>query len=130
MRNTLCLSHQTDCDSEDKYHVNDYTLRHSDTDTHNYYNNRILKRSTIKRVLAEFIFFIELKNIDLVELRLRSFWRSYSNYLKENNQKRVLKFLVPLNSILKIQVLLKSHLSKTRLRNHLNGLKVKSKIFS
>jgi len=80
--------------------------------------------------LAEFIFFIELKNIDLVESRLRSFRRSYSNYLKEINQERVLKFLVPLNSILKIQVLLKSHLSKTRLRNHLNGLKVKSKIFS
>jgi tetratricopeptide (TPR) repeat protein len=48
---------------------------------------------TIKKNLIEIILHIELGHIDLVESRLKSFRRTYSNYLKQIKQQRVLTYL-------------------------------------
>ena len=47
----------------------------------------------IKKNLMEILLYIEIKDEDLLQSRLKSFKRNYSNYLSETNQDRILKFL-------------------------------------
>lgn len=61
--------------------------------TDKYYIEKAGKEWTIKKNLAEIILHIELNDIDLVESRLHSFKRSYTHYLKQINQERVMTFL-------------------------------------
>lgn len=61
--------------------------------TDKYYIEKAGKEWTIKKNLAEIILHIELGDIDLVESRLHSFKRSYSEYLKKIDQERVIIFL-------------------------------------
>lgn len=61
--------------------------------TDNWYILKAGKEWTIKKNLIEIILHIELDHIDLVESRLLSFRRTYSKYLKEINQQRVLTYL-------------------------------------
>ncbi len=61
--------------------------------TDNWYQERAGKEWTIKKNLIEIILHIELEHLDLVESRLKSFKRTYSNYLKQINQERVLTYL-------------------------------------
>lgn len=61
--------------------------------TDNWYTEKAGKEWTIKKNLMEIILNIELGNIDLVESRLTSFRRTYSNYLKQIHQHRVLTYL-------------------------------------
>ena len=61
--------------------------------TDKYYIEKAGKEWVIKKNLAEIILHLELENIDLVESRLSSFKRSYFNYLKQINKKRVIIFI-------------------------------------
>lgn len=47
----------------------------------------------IKKNIAEILLYIELQDDDLFYSRLKSFRRHYANYLKQNNQQRILDFL-------------------------------------
>ena len=47
----------------------------------------------IKKNLMEILLYIEIKDEDLLQSRLKSFKRNYSDYLSETNQDRILKFL-------------------------------------
>ncbi|WP_299526337.1 hypothetical protein [Winogradskyella sp.] len=47
----------------------------------------------IKKNLAEILLYAEIKDEDLLQSRLKSFKRSYTPYLKDTNQDRILKFL-------------------------------------
>ncbi len=58
-----------------------------------YYIEKAGKEWAIKKNLAEIILYIELQDLDLVESRLRSFKRSYKDYLKKIKQERVVIFL-------------------------------------
>ena len=61
--------------------------------TDKYYINKAGKEWIIKKNLAEIILHIELGDLDLVESRLLSFKRSYSDYLKQIGQERVIIFI-------------------------------------
>ncbi|MEZ4793112.1 MAG: hypothetical protein R2783_06525 [Gelidibacter sp.] len=61
--------------------------------TDNWYIERAGKEWAIKKNLIEIILHIELEHIDLVESRLKSFRRTYSTYLKQIQQERVLTYL-------------------------------------
>jgi hypothetical protein len=61
--------------------------------TDNWYIHRAGKEWTIKKNLIEIILYIELEAIDLVESRLKSFRRTYSDYLRQIKQERVLTYL-------------------------------------
>ncbi|WP_341216328.1 hypothetical protein [uncultured Wocania sp.] len=61
--------------------------------TDKWYTEKAGKEWVIKKHLMEILLHIELKNIDLVDSRLLSFKRNYTNYLKEINQHRALIFL-------------------------------------
>lgn len=58
-----------------------------------WYSDKTGKEWVIKKSLMEILLHIELENIDLVESRLLSFKRSYSKYLKDIKQERVLTYL-------------------------------------
>ena len=58
-----------------------------------YYIEKAGKEWIIKKNLAEIILYIELGLLDLVESRLRSFKRSYYDYLKNLKQERVITYL-------------------------------------
>jgi tetratricopeptide (TPR) repeat protein len=62
---------------------------HSD----HWYIEKAGKEWTIKKNLIEIILHIELGHLDLVESRLKSFRRTYSTYLKQIHQQRVLTYL-------------------------------------
>ncbi len=47
----------------------------------------------IKKNIAEILLYIELQDDDLLYSRLKSFTRNYTNYLKQNDQERILDFL-------------------------------------
>ncbi|WP_111685364.1 hypothetical protein [Winogradskyella tangerina] len=47
----------------------------------------------IKKNLTEILLYIEIKDEDLLQSRIKSFKRNYSKYLKETGQERILKFL-------------------------------------
>ncbi|MEP1487018.1 MAG: hypothetical protein ABJK28_01165 [Algibacter sp.] len=64
-------------------------LNHNDK----WYNDKAGTEWIIKKRLLEILLHIELENIDLVESRLLSFKRSYSKYLKDIKQERVLIYL-------------------------------------
>lgn len=55
----------------------------------------------IKKNLIEILLHIELQNIDLVESRIASFKRSHFKYLKNNNQDRVITYLLLIESYYK-----------------------------
>ena len=61
--------------------------------TDNWYIEKAGKEWVIKKNLMEILLHIDLGNVNLVESRLLSFKRNYSNYLKSINQQRVLTFL-------------------------------------
>lgn len=61
--------------------------------TDKYNTEKAGKEWTIKKNLAEIILHMEMGDIDLIESRLHSFKRSYTGYLKEINQERVITFL-------------------------------------
>lgn len=61
--------------------------------TDKWYTKKAGKEWVIKKHLIDVLLQIELKNIDLVESRLLSFKRGYSNYLKEIKQQRALTYL-------------------------------------
>ncbi len=61
--------------------------------TDKYYTEKAGIEWVIKKNLIEIILHIELEHLDLVESRMTSFKRKYSNYLKQINQERVLTYL-------------------------------------
>lgn len=61
--------------------------------TDKWYTEKAGKEWVIKKNLIEILLHIDLNNIDLVESRLLSFKRSYTSYLKDINQQRVLTYL-------------------------------------
>jgi hypothetical protein len=61
--------------------------------TDNWYIGKAGQEWIIKKNLIEIILHIELEHMDLVESRLKSFRRAYTNYLKQINQERVLIYL-------------------------------------
>lgn len=61
--------------------------------TDRWYIERSGKEWAIKKNLIDILLNIELENIDLVESRLLSFKRTYTNYLKDIKQDRVLTYL-------------------------------------
>ena len=69
--------------------------------TDKYYIEKAGKEWTIKKNLAEIILFIELGELDLIESRLKSFKRSYFDYLKQINQERVITFIKIVESFYK-----------------------------
>ncbi len=66
--------------------------------TDNWYIEKAGKEWAIKKNLIEIILHIELEHIDMVESRLKSFRRTYSKYLKQIQQERVLTYLNLLES--------------------------------
>ncbi|WP_378178173.1 hypothetical protein [Aquimarina sp. SS2-1] len=64
-------------------------LHHSDT----WYTEKAGLIWVIKKNLTEILLRIELDHIDLVESRIKSFRKKHSDYLKTNNEGRVLTFL-------------------------------------
>ncbi len=61
--------------------------------TDKYYIEKAGTEWTIKKNLAEIILHMELGDVDLIESRLNSFKRSYSKYLTNINQERVITYL-------------------------------------
>ena len=61
--------------------------------TDKYYIEKAGKEWVIKKNLAEIILYIEIGEVDLVESRLLSFRRSYTDYLIQIHQKRVINFI-------------------------------------
>ncbi len=61
--------------------------------TDQWYTEKSGKEWVIKKNLIEILLHIELNNMDLVESRILSFKRSFTNYLKSINQQRVITYL-------------------------------------
>lgn len=61
--------------------------------TDQWYKEKVGINWVIKKNIAELLLYIELLEDDLFFSRLKSFRRSYSNYLKETGQTRILTFL-------------------------------------
>ncbi|AXT52762.1 hypothetical protein D1818_18740 [Aquimarina sp. BL5] len=64
-------------------------LHHSDT----WYTEKAGIIWVIKKNLTEILLHIELDHIDIVESRVKGFRKKHRNYLKNNNEDRVLEFL-------------------------------------
>ena len=69
--------------------------------TDKWYIEKAGKEWTIKKNLMEIILHIEMRHDDMVESRLKSFKRSYTKYLKQINQERVLTYLTLVESYYK-----------------------------
>tara|TARA_R110002050_G_scaffold273113_1_gene417024 strand:- start:13996 stop:15504 length:1509 start_codon:yes stop_codon:yes gene_type:complete len=69
--------------------------------TDGWYIEKSGKEWVIKKNLIDILLNIELENIDLVESRLLSFKRTYTNYLKDIKQERVLTYLTFIESYYK-----------------------------
>ncbi|WP_040281159.1 hypothetical protein [Psychroserpens damuponensis] len=69
--------------------------------TDKYYIEKAGKEWVIKKNLAEIILYIELGELDLTESRLKSFKRSYFDYLKQIEQERVVTFIKIIESFYK-----------------------------
>ncbi|TXE17581.1 hypothetical protein ES692_08415 [Psychroserpens burtonensis] len=61
--------------------------------TDKYYIEKAGKEWIIKKNIAEIILYIELGELDLIESRLKSFKRSYFDYLMQIKQERVITFI-------------------------------------
>ncbi len=94
---------------------------HSD----NWYIERAGKEWTIKKNLIEIVIHIELKNDDMVESRLKSFRRTYSNYLKQIQQKRVLTYLNMIESYHNNRDQVKTQKFKEKVENSFEWLDAK-----
>ena len=85
--------------------------------TDNYYTEKAGIEWTIKKNLVEIILHIELGNTDLTESRLLSFKRTYSNYLKQINQERVITYLSFVESYYKNPEMANSNNFKSKVEN-------------
>lgn len=85
--------------------------------TDNYYTEKAGIEWTIKKNLVEIILHIELGNTDLTESRLLSFKRTYSNYLKQINQERVITYLSFVESYYKNPEMASSNNFKSKVEN-------------
>jgi hypothetical protein len=85
--------------------------------TDKYYIEKAGKEWIIKKNIAEIILYIELEELDLVESRLLSFKRSYFDYLKKINQKRVTIFINLVNLYFKNPESITSNEFKDKVEN-------------
>ncbi|MFT4611301.1 MAG: hypothetical protein ACI8QQ_002638 [Psychroserpens sp.] len=85
--------------------------------TDKYYIEKAGKEWIIKKNIAEIILYIELEELDLVESRLLSFKRSYFDYLKKINQKRVIIFINLVNLYFKNPESITSNEFKDKVEN-------------
>ncbi|MFD2915527.1 hypothetical protein [Psychroserpens luteus] len=69
--------------------------------TDKYYIEKAGKEWVIKKNIAEIILYVELGELDLTESRIKSFKRSYFDYLKQIKQERVVTFIKVVESFYK-----------------------------
>lgn len=85
--------------------------------TDNYYIEKAGKEWVIKKNIAEIILYIEIGDVDLVESRLLSFKRSYSDYLKKIEQERVIIFITLIELYFKKPEIIQTTTFKDKVEN-------------
>lgn len=85
--------------------------------TDKYYIEKAGKEWIIKKNIAEIILYIEIGELDLVESRLLSFRRSYTTYLKQIHQERVIIFINLVELYFKKPEIISSEAFKAKVEN-------------
>lgn len=85
--------------------------------TDNYYVAKAGKEWVIKKNIAEIILYIEMGEFDLLESRLLSFKRSYTKYLKQIRQERVIIFINLIETYYKKPEIITSTLFKEKVES-------------